>query len=129
MEQKLQTIENGQYKNINLKPKFNKVTKKKEGGLDIGNYVIAEKLFAEGKAFEKTWPGQAKPSTSYSCRAVIDGDEVSFWLNEREHKAYAPLGGVGDKVKITRVEDRVVVNPVNGAETPWPELKFEEVLA
>lgn len=100
-EQKLEIIENGQYKNINLKTKpENKKTKKPMvPGIDKDNFIIVEKIYAEG--YEN--PGNY--GLSYSCKVIYLGEEVSFWLDEEEHDAYKEVGGVDDKVKITLTKE------------------------
>ena len=90
-EQALEIIENGQYKNIALKGNM----KKGIDGLEDGNHVVIEKVFASG------YENNGQFGKSFSCKAIYNGDEVSFWLNEKEHEVYQDVGGEGDKVKIT----------------------------
>lgn len=93
------TGKNGnEYKNIVLKP-----TKKQRQagveGLKPEHYIIVEKVFPEG--FENITVFDGKENKSYSCKVKYGDDEVSFWLNERQHEAYKVLGGEGSQVKIT----------------------------
>ena len=117
VEQELEITVNGQYNNINLKPKPLKGMK----GLEDGNHIVVKKLFAEGFEVEPknpTW----KPS--YSCKAEYLGKEVTFWLTQKEHDSYKVIGGVDDSVKITlKKEGRV--NPKTGIESVYPILYFE----
>lgn len=117
VEQTLEIVPNGQYKNINLKPKLNKGIP----GLDNGNHIIVEKTnFAEGMAIN------GKFGTSYSCRVTYRGEEVSFFLNEKEHQQYAQTGDVGDSVKITLTKEPFV-NKKTGVEMLFNKLTFELV--
>jgi len=113
-EQELEVTQNGEYKNINLKPKLNKGI----AGLNDGNFITVAKVFAEG--YEVT----SKFGLSYSCRANYKGDEVSFWLNEKEHAVYKDIGGVDDSVKIT-LKKEPYVNPKTGMEMILNKLYFE----
>jgi len=113
-EQTLEIVQNGEYKNINLKPKLNKGI----AGLNDGNFIVVEKVFAEGYEVE------SKFGKSYSCRAKYKGDEVSFWLNAKEHDVYKDLGGIGDSVKIT-LKKEAFVNPKTGVEMLIARLYFE----
>lgn len=102
MEQELKVIENGQYKNLILKPS-KKQREQGVEGLKPGNYIFVEKTFPEGleipsKQFTKP---DGSPQLSYACKALYKGEEVSFFLKEQEHEAYKVLGGEGDKLKIT----------------------------
>lgn len=103
MEQELDIIEieskGTVYKNLNLKTKKDNKTGGFISGLTVGNYVIVEKLFAEGYKNTKTYNG--KEVNSFSCKVIYKGEEVSFWLNEAEHDAFAETGGVGDDIKVT----------------------------
>lgn len=113
-EQELQIIANGEHKNINLKPKLNKGI----AGLEEGNHVIVEKVFAEG------YENDGKFGKSYSCKVKYKGEEVSFWLTEKEHEVYKTIGGVEDKVKITLTKENYV-NKNTGVETRYNKLVFE----
>ena len=116
MEQDLNIVTNGQYKNINLKPRPMKGIK----GLESDNYIIVEKVFPEG------YENQGKFGPSYSCKVLYKGEEVAFWLNEKEHNVYKDLGGQGDKVKIT-LKKEPYVNPKTGVEMLFNKLYFELV--
>ena len=82
-EQKISIIKNGQYNNIKLQE------------LSNGNHTIKEKTFVEGMEI------QGKFGLSYSCKANYNSEEVSFWLNPKQHEQYISAGGIGDKIKIT----------------------------
>lgn len=124
-EQKLEIIENEKngkvYKNLNLKSRLHKGIK----GLDDGNYVIVEKQYAEGYEFvsPSLKDGKGNPVVSYSCRAFYGGEDVSFWLSEKEHEMYKEAGGVGDNVKIL-LNKEPYVNPKTGAEMMLQKLAF-----
>jgi hypothetical protein len=113
-EQVLEITQNGQYKNINLKPKLNKGI----AGLKDSNYIIVTKTFAEGREVE------TKYGISYSCGVKYKGEDVSFWLNANEHEVYKSIGGIDDKVKITLYKEPFV-NPKTGVEMLISRLKFE----
>jgi len=116
VEQELDIIENGQYKNINLKPKLNKGI----AGLEKDNYVIVEKTFAEGREHVSQY------GKSYSCGVSYRGEDVTFWLSEKEHIVYKELGGIGDRVKITLTKESFV-NKKSGVEMLYNKLNFELV--
>ncbi len=123
-EQKLEIIENGQYKNLKLKSNTVKGIK----GIDTDKYVMIEKVYAEGLKIEskiyKKFDGS--PAISYSCAVLYEGEECSFFLNEKEHETYSITGGEGDKVKITLTKD-IVPNKKTGAEMVVQNLHFELV--
>jgi hypothetical protein len=114
MEQTLDIVENGQYKNLNLKPKPLKGIK----GIEPENYVIVEKVFAEGYELD------GKFGKSYSCKVQYKGEEVTFWLNEKEHDVYKEICGVGDPVKIF-LRRESYMNPKTGLEVIYNKLFFE----
>jgi len=82
-EQKLEIKTNGEYKNIDIK------------SIENGNYVVIEKIFVEG--MEKT--GQY--GKYYIVKAKYQDEEVSFFLNEKQHNEFKQCGGIGDNVKVT----------------------------
>ena len=114
MEQELEIAMNGEYKNLNLKPKPLKGIK----GIEVGNHIVVEKSFAEGYEFN------GKFGPSYSCKVNYKGEEVTFWLNKKEHDVYKDLGGVGDKVKIS-LNRESYVNSKTGLEVLYNKLHFE----
>lgn len=120
-EQKLEIVENGEFKNIHLKPKLNKGIK----GIEDGNYVIVEKVFAEGyeKVMKEGTPDEYK---FYNCKVKYQEEEASFLLYENEHKFFAEQGGIGDKVKIT-LNKVAKINPKTNVEVLVPTLTFEKV--
>jgi len=124
MEQEIKIVENGQYKNINLKSKLHKGIK----GLEDGNHIIVEKVYAEGREYQSPTlkDRNGDPLMSYSCRVVYLDNEVSFWLSAFEHETYQALGGEGDKLKIT-LNKEPFVNPKTGAEMILQKLSFEAV--
>jgi hypothetical protein len=122
----VQTVNKGGkvYKNLNLKANAKKGTK----GIDPGNYIIVEKVYAEGKKFESPTLQDAKgnPVVSYSCQVKYNGEDASFWLNPKEHASYATCGGIGDKVKISLTREEKT-NRMTGAEMLVKVLSFEKV--
>lgn len=104
MEQDLQVFRTGKTNkageeilNLNLKTRVNKSTGEVNAGLTVDNYVVVEKVFAEG--YENK-----KPSYSFfACKVKYKDEEMSFLLNEKEHEDYKSCGGIGDKVKVTLV--------------------------
>jgi hypothetical protein len=68
--------------------------------LKSGESIIVSKKFATGR------PNVLKNAqgsyTLYSCLVVYEGQEVYISLYEKDHNKYASVGGVDDKVKITR---------------------------
>ena len=113
-ETDLPITENGQYKNIVLKPKPLKGIK----GIEPDTYIVVEKVFAEG------YENDGKFGKSYSCKVSYKGDEVTFWLNEKEHTIYKDIGGVGDNVKIYLTRESYM-NPKSGLEITYNKLNFE----
>ena len=95
-EQKIEITTKGQYKNIRPKD------------LDEGNYIIVEKVYAEGyeRKSDKYKKADGSPLLSYSCKAIYLGEEVSFFLSEPEHDIYRELGGIGDTIKMIKVEEK-----------------------
>jgi hypothetical protein len=116
MEKDLQIVKSEKdgktYNTLYLKP--NK-TKKIEG-LGYDNFIIVEKLYAEGKQFN------GKFGKSYSCAVRFKDQDCSFWLNEKEHDAYKQLGGIGDKIKITCYRHEYSFKNVDSS---VPRLRFE----
>jgi hypothetical protein len=105
----LSITENKGYKNINLKEQA-KVPievngKQKEVMVFVldGESVVVEKNFKDGKAVvsSKYKNPDGTPSTSYACMVKYEGEDVSFFLNARQHDAYKVLGDKGSKIKIT----------------------------
>lgn len=119
-EQEIEIVENGEYKNLNLKPRPLKGVK----GLEYGNYVIVTKNFAEGKPITGTANG--RPYTIYSCGVKYKDQDVTFVINDKEHDVYKSLGGVGDRLMVT-LEKYTFTNPKTGMEGSVPRLKFELV--
>lgn len=95
VEQDLDIVTNGDYKNINLKTKINKATGDVVQGISVGNHIIVEKIFAEGREVNM---GTYK---FYSCGVKYKDEDVTFTCSEKEHEAYAECGGIDDKVKIS----------------------------
>lgn len=122
-EQKLDIIEKGQYKSINLKNKYSVVNGKKViklQGINPDNHVDVTKVFVEG------YKNDGKFGVSYSCKANYNGQEVSFWLNEKEHNIYKDCGGIGDVVRLS-VKKETFVNSKTGMESIYDKLFFEKV--
>lgn len=112
-EQELDIIEKNGFKNIYPKPKGDTIK-----GLEFDNYIIVEKLFAEGREIN------GKFGSYYSAGVLYKNQEVSFLLNEAEHNQYAQTGGIGDRIKVTCFEHKFKFNNMNGS---TPRLKFELV--
>lgn len=116
------------YNNLVLKPKFNKATQKEEGGIQSGNHVIVEKVFVDGgtgiesKLFFKK---DGSPEISFACKVIYDGVEAAFFLNEKEHAAYASCGGIGDKIKISLTKETYF--DLKGTERIAKKLSFVKV--
>jgi len=133
MEQELEIRTNGEYKNLNLITKFERdgqnvklvdgKTIVKEQGLEVGNFVIVEKVFAEGRDVPSKNAGW---SNSFTCKATYLGEEVSFWLKPVEHDQYKDCGGIGDKVKISLIEVEVP-DKKTGKMNKYENLRFELV--
>jgi hypothetical protein len=118
-EQKIEITTNEKgYKNINLKEKPLKGIK----GIDDGNYIIVEKIFVEGKEFDNQYG-----SKSYSCKVKYSGEDVTFWLSNKEHDKYKTCGGEGDKVKIGLTEEKYI-NRKTGGKALRGVLSFELVV-
>lgn len=128
-EQKLQVVttesKGKTYRNINLKPKPTKGIP----GLEDGNYILVKKTkFIEGQEHKSTLyqKKDGTPQLTYSCLVEYDGQDVSFWLNAKEHSEYKKIGGLGDTIKISLVEEKRT-NPVSGIKQLVPTLYFEKV--
>ncbi len=119
VEQELEIQINGDFKNISPKPNLNKGVK----GLDIGNHIVVEKVYAEG--FEMK-PKAAGWKPYYSVKVVYKGEEVTFLMSQIEHNKYKEIGGVGDKVKVTLTEEKIT-NPKTNIVSLIPRLTFEAV--
>ena len=96
VEQKLDIVEKGEYKNIDLRK------------LDNDNHIIVEKLFLECREQKAT--GRDGSSYTFFPTIVKYGeDEVGMVLPKEEvAKEFADIAGVGDKVKITLQKEMYV---------------------
>lgn len=104
--------------NLNLKTRVDKTTGEVSIGLKPGHYIELEKVFVEG--YEHKKPGY----NFYSCKAIYQGQEVSFILSEREHDMYKELGGIGD---IVRISAESYTYKYQGVEKKGLKLNFERV--
>lgn len=104
------TVGDKTYKNLDLKQ------------LQDGEFIIAEKVFAEGRPYD------GKFGKTFSCKVNYEGEEVTFWLREKytEHQRFAECGGVGDKIKITAKEEKVI-NPKTKAKILVTKFYFDLV--
>ncbi len=108
---------NGQWKNISLKQKWDEGTLVREG-LGDGDYIIVTKGdYAEGKEFN------GKFGLSYTCRVIYNDEEVSFFLNEKEHDRFKEVGA-GEKMKIINLKETYVLN---GQKKSKNVFNFEQV--
>lgn len=132
-EQQLEIEQNGEYKNINLIPKYKWDKSKKQfviengqkvlvkDGLQPDNFIVVEKQFVDGQLVKGNF------GDSYSCKVIYAGEEnVSFWLKPYQHEQFAQCGGVGDKVKITYVKE-MKIDPKTGQERAYDNLVFSKV--
>jgi hypothetical protein len=113
-EQQLKVVENGQYKNLYLKPSATK----NQPGLEDGNHTFLVKKYVEGKERD------GKYGKWYSCMVVYDGVECGIMLSAKEHDAFKVVGGEGDKIKVSLNEEKRV-NPISKMKMLVPTLKFE----
>ena len=91
-EGKIDIKVNGQYKNIDFKQ------------LKVDEYIVLEKgEYNEG--LEK----EGKYGAYFIVSAVYDGEDVSFFMNPKVHEQWANTGGLGDKVIISKYEEKVKV--------------------
>ena len=118
-EQNIEITQNGSYLNLDLKPKHNQGIK----GLEAGNYVIVEKIYAEAYEIQPKNEGQ-KPF--YSAKVKYKGQEPTFLLSQAEHDQFKITGGIGDKVKITLSKESRI-NPKTNVEMLISVLNFERV--
>ena len=123
MEQKVKELpieEKGEWKNISLKKKIDGTTGELvKDGLGHNEYVIVTKNnYTEGREVTTQY------GVSYSCGVEYNGIDVSFWLNEKEHLAYAACGGLADKIKILNLIETFVYK---GIEKKRNVLHFEVV--
>ena len=111
----LKITENGQYKNLQLKPY------KGVGGLEDGQYVdIMKTKYVETKEIVKTnWTG-------YSATFEYEGEECStMFFDKSEADAYNMTGGLGDVVRVSAYEEKVVNK--QGMKVLVTRLKFEKL--
>lgn len=99
---------NGTYKNLVVKTKYkwDKAKKMFEFDADNKKIVVDQGLKPDEslevvKKFAKGREVVTKFGTSYSCGVTYNDQEVSFWLDEKQHEKYKDLGGEGDTVRIT----------------------------
>lgn len=121
-EQNLSVTQNGQYRNISLKPR------KGVGGLEVGNYTDLTKTYLEGMPIvSKIYTNsKGEPTVSYGVKANYSGEEVSFFLNEAEHNLWKQTGGIGDTLRVTMTEE-TVLNRKTNVKMILPRLTFELV--
>ena len=89
-------------------------------GLDIGNHIVFEKLFLEGTKIV------GKYGDMFGCKVKYGDEEVSFILNLKDHEAFKKVGGVGDMVKMTLIEE-ARMNNFTKKKTLYPILVFEKI--
>ena len=107
----LEIKENGQFKNINLKKDLKK-----------DHFTVVEKKFAEG--LPKTFSKNGRSWTSFVVSAKYKDEDVTFFLNEKEHDVFKVTGGIGDKVKVSKTLDSY---EYQGATKYFEKLSFEKV--
>ena len=120
MEQKLKVVEiikgDKVYNNIDLRE------------LDVDNYIIVEKIYAEGmkfpSKFTKRVNGKDVEDFTYSIGIKYLGENCSAWISSKQHEDYKDCGGVGDKVKISKYKAEV---KVKAGDLLVKRLKFEKV--
>lgn len=103
------------YNNINLKE------------LEVGNYILVEKIFPEGREVvsSKYKDSAGNPTVSYACKVKYNGQDVGFWLkNKREYSQFCSEGGIGDTLLVTMTEEPSV-NPKTKIKSIYPRLKFQ----
>lgn len=71
--------------------------------LEVDNFIVVEKTFAEGLEVK------GKFGPMYSIGIKYKDQECSAFLSEKQHKEYKEIGGVGDKIKITKYEAKIKV--------------------
>ena len=105
-----ETERNGRtFKNIDIK----------RGNVDFGiaplprdHYVVVTKKFDEGREFSKTFSGNSQPTKSYLIVVEYKGEDVAFFMTEREHDMFKLAGGAGDEVRLYhRRLERNIKNP------------------
>ena len=95
----VQVIQNGKYKNIQLK------TFKDIPGMAPGESVkLTKGRFATSKSMEKPKvdpTGKAYIMKMWGCNALYNGEEVSFFLFDAQEAAdFDAAGGVGDELEV-----------------------------
>jgi hypothetical protein len=113
VEQEIEIRTNGAFKNIELKPKLHKGIK----GLTSGNHIVVSKIYKDGMEKEGQY------GKYYIAKVLYKDEEVSFFLNEKEHEAFSKAGNIGDKVKIT-LNKESFVNKKTGVESMLNKLTF-----
>ena len=100
MEKNIEIVPNGQFNNIYPKK-----------ALEENEYVVVEKLFAEGLMKEKTQKnkkGEEYTSQYYIIKVLYKDEEVSFFMGADEYVSYEAAGGVGDKIKLIKTEEKAI---------------------
>ena len=108
MEQKEITLpiqENGQYKNLSLKQKWDEGTMVRTG-LGDREFIIVTK-----GDFNKGHPINGQYGLSFSCKVKYQDEDVSFFLNEAEHDRYKDIGA-GEPMKIINLKESYVLKGV-----------------
>lgn len=106
LEVTTKTTPKGTFQNINLKEKIKvqvgdkMITADSDFVLD-GGYIVVEKVYPDGQPRQSNYAkADGTYPNNYSCKVNYAGEEVSFWLDERQHEAYKVLGDVGSKIKV-----------------------------
>lgn len=88
--------------------------------IEDGNYIIVEKMFPEGLKVE------GKFGPVYSIGVKYNDELCSFWLNPKQNTAYKECGEVGDKIKVTAREEKII-NPKTKVKMLVMRYYFEKV--
>ena len=91
-ETQIEITTNGDFRNIYPKKQ-----------LETEQYINIEKMFEFG--LEK----EGKYGKYYIIKAKYNEEEVSFFLNPKEHQALSDIGGIGDLIKMYLYKEEVKV--------------------
>jgi len=97
--------ENKQYDNNNLNLKeSSKTFNPEKNDMDVKYFLEGEKVLLEKVKEDRVIDCKGKDGSTWKsaiCNAVYEGEEVTFFLSEREFDAYSVLGPAGTKVEVS----------------------------
>jgi hypothetical protein len=118
---------NGEYNNVTLKPKWDKVKKTWIKGIMPGEYATFTKVFEKGMEMPARFTNKdGSPKLSYSIRIKdSNGEEVSTFLQQAEHEDFVALGPVGAKFSAMTTKE-TYIDARTGNEVSYFKLHLTE---